>query len=829
MSRTTVDFGIDLGTTNSSIAVLRDNGPEVIRTNDNSEITPSFVWMDKAGELHVGLRARNRGIEDVGNSFFEFKGEMGTDVDKTFERSARRVKPYDLSAEVLKSLRSDVRQRTGEDLTASVITVPAAFELVQCNATKRAAELAGITHSPLLLEPVAAALAYGFRRENDRAFWLVYDLGGGTFDAAVIQMKEGMIRVVNHEGDNHLGGKLIDWAIVDRLLAPALTNEFALTDFNRSNKKWEPTFFKLKYAAEQAKISLSRSPTDEIVIPHLCGDDHGNPVEFEYLLKREDVERLAEPFILRSINIAKSVLAAKQLGIEHVEKVILVGGPTLMPYIRARLADERDGLGLPLDFENDPLTVVSRGAAIFAGTQLVDSPVRHHATIGQYLVELDYKPVGSDIEPLIGGRVVSGDGEPVSGLTIEFLNSKTRWRSGKITVVSNGTFRATLYAEKGGPNIFAIELRDSVGTSLVSIPNQITYTVGLAATDPPLIHSIGVAQANGETHFFFEKGTALPARRRFLHRQAYHVHKGRDDEFIRIPVVEGEHSRADRNQQVELLEISGMKLRRDVPPGSEVEVTIEIDQSRLIKASAYIPILDEEIEVVLKLEKGIPDAADLLSDAKRQKERLLKLRQKANEIGEEGPLEILSRIDDEEIEREIEGSLTVVEGNPGEAIRCQHRLLDLKVANDQLEDTLDIPSLRQEAANEIAWTAEVVNESEDDERSFQRLRRDLELVMNGQPIDVEILRRKIDEMNALRFRIQMAKPEWWVGYFEYLSQQKEKMTDQVQASMFITQGQRSINSDDLEALKSACRQLLNLLPLAEQDKAHGYGGTTVQQ
>src|SRR5262249_25245134 len=161
--------------------------------------------------------------------------------------------------------------------------------------------------------------------EGKKSFWLVYDLGGGTFDAAIIQVRDGMIQVVNHGGDNQLGGKLIDWRIIEDLLLPTLKREYHLPDFNRSNKRWLSAFAKLKKATEEAKIRVSRDKSAEIFIESLCLDANGEQVQFEYELSRADVARLAETFILRSINICKKVLSESRLGAQSLEKVLLVG------------------------------------------------------------------------------------------------------------------------------------------------------------------------------------------------------------------------------------------------------------------------------------------------------------------------------------------------------------------------------------------------------------------------------------------------------------------------------------------------------------------------
>src|SRR5262249_12822885 len=199
---------------NSAVAVLRGVDTEVVKNNDDRDPTPSAVGIDRRARMYVGRVARERAELDPDNTSLEFKLRMGAaDPVKRFAASGRELTAEQLSAEVLKSLRGDVRQRHGVELTAAVITVPAAFDLSACEATRRAGALAGLTTTPLLQEPTAAAFAYGFQREQD-ARWLVYDLGGGTFDAAVVQVRDGELTVLTHRGDNFLGGKLIDWQIV---------------------------------------------------------------------------------------------------------------------------------------------------------------------------------------------------------------------------------------------------------------------------------------------------------------------------------------------------------------------------------------------------------------------------------------------------------------------------------------------------------------------------------------------------------------------------------------------------------------------------------------
>ena len=317
--RTTIDYGIDLGTTNSAIAVLQGVTMEIIKNNADADITPSAVSIDKRGAVHVGQRAKNRIIDAPDDAYVEFKRRMGSEHVYHFKSSGQSHRPEDLSAEVLKSLRADVQQRRGESVEACVITVPAAFELHQCAATRKAAQLAGFKESPLLQEPVAAALACGFQADKQKAYWLVYDFGGGTFDAAIIKAEEGTIHVVNHGGDNFLGGSDIDWVIVEQVLAPRLLAEFPLPDFTRGNPAWRAVFAKLKRAAEIAKIDLSRGERATLESCKFANNGSGE-LEFECELTRAEVVKAAEPVIRRSVEICKRVLKEKNLSKRRLRK-----------------------------------------------------------------------------------------------------------------------------------------------------------------------------------------------------------------------------------------------------------------------------------------------------------------------------------------------------------------------------------------------------------------------------------------------------------------------------------------------------------------------------
>jgi molecular chaperone DnaK len=825
MSRLTIDYGIDLGTTNSSIAVAEKNGPRIIRNNDNWQFTPSVVWVDRNGALRVGLSAKERVAGDPDNGAAEFKSMMGKAYAKTFARLNRSMKPEELSAEVLKSLKDDVRRDTGEDLEAAVITVPAAFDQPESEATRRAAQLAGIKISPLLQEPIAAALSYGFQNESNKAFWLVYDIGGGTFDAAVIHVQDGLIEVVNHGGDNDLGGKLIDWAIVEELFVPALESSFSFPDFRRGEKRWLGAFAKLKLLAEKAKITLSKDLSYELAGEYICVDDSGEPAQLDMTITRSQLERLIDPLLTKSLNICKNVLKEKHLGPGDIAKVILVGGPTVTPYFRQVIPDLKHGLGISIDCSVDPLTVVAQGAALFASSQKASRTIAEPRK-GEFNVLLEYKPVGNDTEPLVGGRVSGSGTQSFAGYSIRLTNPDSRppWESGRLPLSGEGSFIANLRAERGSQNTFHVELFDPHGAKVSVSPTTFSYTVGIVITDPPLPHDIGIAMANNKMDVLFKKGTPLPAKIRTDHRTTVPLRRNDPNSQLKIPFVEGNNAvHADLNRKIGNLIIEASNLNRDLPIGCNVEIRLEIDSSRLMKGTALISDLDQEFPIRIGgIVKPEPVLKDLKDEFKAQRQRLQTAKEAAD-AADENIVPELEKLEKEDTVNEVARLLSAGD-DPETSQRCENRMLVLKSALQRIEDAIEGPKLILEAKQELEWTAEITQgATPEDQKAFSLLKPELEGAIYG---DLETLRRKVDEMSQLRFRVLARTPEYWIHYRDYLLEHDDEMLDQAQAKLWFSHADRAINNGDIEALRTACRQLWSLLP--KQQQLRGYGGGTVR-
>ena len=814
MNRSTIDYGIDLGTTNSAVALLKGTITDIVKNNRDNDITPSAVYINKHGQIHTGLNAKNRLGDDLSEDdvYIEFKRRMGTAHKYEFKTAGQTMSPEQLSAEVLKGLRGDIQQRLGEEIQSAVITVPAAFEQKQCAATRTAGELAGLYQCPLVQEPVAAALAYGYQSDVTKEYWLIFDFGGGTFDAAIMKAEDGTIAVVNHGGDNHLGGSEIDWAVVEQLIIPAIEGEFNLPDFKRGNKRWRTAMAKIKNSVELAKIQLSRSDTTYLEGCHIKDAD-GEIVEIEHKLTRASLVSVAEPFIMSSVDICKRVLKEKNLAPNAIEKVVLVGGPTLAPYFREILQSK---LGISLDFSVDPLTVVARGAAVFAGTQRIEGKAAPKAAAGQYQLELRYKPVGIDDDPTVRGAVSVPEGHSLDGFTVEFVNQQTHWRSGKVPVKDSGKFRVDLRAEKGEKNDFAIELLDSTGARQTCVPDSISYTIGLAISEQPIIHNISVALANNEADVFFKKGEPLPAKATRIYRSTHAVQKGSADHILNVPVVEGEVDLADRNSLLGKLTISGAEVRRDVPAGSEVEVTIHMDASRIIRAKAYIPMLDEEYEALIDYNTAAPDPARLKEEYNDEMKRLRALRENAENADDADAEGILDGIDDVARIEAIERLVSAAEADPDAANNAEKRLLEVKVELDKAENSLKWPALVAEANTALDELQKLVEEHAPQHQGrLDQLREQVTDLISQKRS--EALQKKMEQIADLHREVLFDQPGFWLGFFNYLLEDRAKMSDQSAADRLINQGQQCIQKGNVPGLRNVVAQLLGLLPQEEAE------------
>ncbi|MDI6809842.1 MAG: Hsp70 family protein [Candidatus Eisenbacteria bacterium] len=616
--------------------------------------------------------------------------------------------------------------------------------------------------------------------------------------------KTGRTAVVNHGGDNYLGGSDIDRMLIDKLIIPALAKDYNFPELSRANKRWRATLARLKNQAEAAKIQLSRS--DSAFLECKLEHAEGQSVDFESKLTRNALVEVAEPFVLRSVDICKRVLQEKNMAPSAIEKVILVGGPTLAPHFREIL---RGQLGIQLDHSVDPLTVVARGAAVFAGTQRIETAGAPKAVAGQFVLDLKYKPVGADEDPTVRGEVRAGSDSSVEDFTIEFVNQKTHWRSGKIPLRTDGRFKLNLLAEKGGQNTFGIELFDASGTKQIVHPDSLTYTVGMAISEQPFCNAVAVALANNEKEVFFKKGDAYPATHSYRgFKTTYALRKGESGDMLRIPVVEGNEEKADWNRKLGELVIVGAQIRRDVPVGSDIEVTLHAKGPGSLLAKAYLPLLDEEFEAVIDYNTKDPERRLLQEQYDAEAKRLEDLADKASEADDNANA-LLEKVPDME---EVSALLEAAKGDPDSANKAEKRLLELRIQLDKAEDLLKWPALVTEAKKALDELDTLIEQhgNNDHRERAEKLREQIDELVEQKRS--EPLRKKMEQLADVHREILFDQPGFWLGFFNYLLHERAKMSDQQSAERLINQGRQCINGGNVQGLRNVVAQLLGLLP-----------------
>jgi molecular chaperone DnaK len=349
--------GIDLGTTNSVVAVLEGGEPTVIANAEGARTTPSVVAFAKNGEVLVGQSAKNQAVTNVDRTIRSVKREMGTSW-KTGEIDGKRYTPQEISARVLQKLKRDAETYLGEPVIEAVITVPAYFEDAQRQATKEAGEIAGLNVLRIVNEPTAAALAYGLDKGETEQTILVFDLGGGTFDVSLLEIGDGVIEVKSTAGDNKLGGDDWDERVVKHLVQT----------FNVSNgidlSKDKLAMQRLREAAEKAKIELSGAQSTNINLPYITAGAEG-PLHLDVTMTRAEFQRLTQDLLDRTKAPFNQAIRDAGVSVADIDHVVLVGGSTRMPAV-SDLVRELTGGKEPNKGVN-PDEVVAVGAALQAG------------------------------------------------------------------------------------------------------------------------------------------------------------------------------------------------------------------------------------------------------------------------------------------------------------------------------------------------------------------------------------------------------------------------------------------------------------------------------
>lgn len=823
------DCGIDLGTTNSCIAVPdSDNGCEVVQSG-LTNVTPSAVMINKKGVMVVGERAYNTvKAEDLA---VQFKRQMGSDKIITFVSSGITKTPIELSAEVLKKVRADAQNRYGRDFLDAVITVPAAFKTLQSEATNKAAEMAGFRHVILLQEPIAAAVAYGARPDAQDKNWMVYDYGGGTLDVAIISTRNGRLSVINSDGDNYFGGTDIDRMLYRDIVLPSLQNLYSLDDaLDESTIEGRCNVRQILLGCEQCKIELS---TAQEVRFHLRNedyeleDDDGNIVDFdsfECIITRSQFESLIGDTVERSISIAKKALEGAGLTPAQLDKIILVGGSSRFPLVQKRLAEV---FSTELDCSIDPMTVVARGAAIYAATQVLDVEDTYQAEAGEVSFQITYDPITSAGKTEIVGKIASDTKTCVHRVNISRANKGATWSSGWIDVEyitgddgsKFGVFIADVALQPNTLNSFVITPQDDKGNTLPSVGGQFSIRhneTSLKMSAPPAPMSLGVMIEDPKTGYAMidvvvKKNTPLPAKAERTYRTTKPLDPDENDE-IRIEIFEGENvDNPIANSHTGAVTVRSSAMAESVPKGSEVEISIEIDENRIIHITGYIPSQDYEIPEETLRSAG---AIDLEEALEKMEERIQQAETSVQQMKNNG-------VDVSAIEEELESikdsyddTLDNVENDEASASNLINRFDEVETKIIRTERSEQQDKKKEASESRFARAKEQIETFGDDDQKaeFEDLREQLKNATNSQEEDYII--QKIDQLG---FEAMTWNFDYMSFIFNKILSNDNRFTNRGQADYWKGKAREAVRNHSISDLRKAIFSLFDLLPSGAND------------
>ncbi|MEM7293346.1 MAG: Hsp70 family protein, partial [Pseudomonadota bacterium] len=606
--QSTIKYGVDLGTTNSALAILDGNTVKLVSNAAQQKTTPSAVYIrGKIGanlDVVVGEEAK-LAIMQQQVVFTEFKRELGKDPKKIY-RSPKapddKFTAEDLSGFVLREIRNMVALHGDlPPASAIVVTIPAAFEDPQKDETIAAAYAAGFAHVELVPEPEAAALAYGRSADTSKnPIWLAYDLGGGTFDAALLQGEDGVFTVIDHLGDRNIGGKDLDVAIMNELVIPKLPEAARSVFADPEAPEWNA----LKGLVEKAKIELSTRDQAAIYFDAFNDISKLDPVE----LNRSEVDALQVQVFGPTLEICARLLAKNNLEADHIEKIILIGGPTQSSFLRTMIEhgaiDAKNqvhykGLGVETDASIDPMTAVASGAAIIAaGRRYEHSDEVSDANPQAVRVTVEAPARSLEEDELVAGALTGADDFTNWTLRIirEASGSMGAWESDTIPLSAAGKFASNVILNDG-LNTFLVNVLDPDRNLVVGEYRfEILKDVGIG--DRTLERGIGVADHEGNTVWIFEKGHPLPEgsdRSNALLELSTTValQRGVSGAAVQVPVVAGEYAKAALNRQIGLFTAEATDVPVDIPESALVRVEASLDVSGRYDADAYLEDFDD--------------------------------------------------------------------------------------------------------------------------------------------------------------------------------------------------------------------------------------------
>lgn len=828
MARNKIDYGIDLGTTNSAICRMEKGEPVVIKTDVLKDTMPSCVSVNKKGSITAGDKAYNTMKQDkrrgtntwligASNTYVEFKRTMATNTNYVCTNKNCNFTSEELSAEVLKTLKSFV---TDETFSSVVITVPAKFTVNQKTATMEAAKMAGFRHCELLQEPIAASMAYGVSSDEKNGIWMVFDFGGGTFDAALLKVEDGIMQVFDTEGDNYLGGKNLDYAIVDNIIVPYLKQNYSIDNIWRDAAKKEILRDAMKTYAEDAKNQHSFKDHEDIIsdLGDFGEDEDGEEIELDLTLTQAQVFDIFRPYFQKAVDICKNLIQRNNLNGSQLTKLILVGGPTHCPLIRQMLKEQ---VTPNVDTSIDPMTAVATGAALYAST--LDADVSDNdIKVGTVKLDISYESTTVEMSEFV--PVCLTDGSTLNKVFVEFVRGDKAWSSGKVEINSNGDV-VELNLLEGKANAFNISCYDDNGNSLPCFPNEITIIQGYVVGAAPLPYNIGIGIWNEEKKRSvitmvkgMEKNKPLPATgvvKRNL-KTSNQLRPGVSSDILTVPVyqtddfTEAEGKPASHYEYVADVVITGDEVDTFIPEGSLVNITLKADSSEQMKIEVHFLATDITIEKILDTGKKqtIEDANNQINKGFAEADASIET------LAESG-------IGVNDLRSEL-ASLRTDNENTMEKKEVLKHLRDLLRKIEELDAGTEWQRIEQELREEFDKLEKAQNDlgNEKSAQLVNQLRTQTDNAIRSK--DEQIGRQVLEQVHSLFFQLTMLYQ--CMGIIRYCNERFTSMhwKDSSRARQLVNRGMEQINNNPTtEGLRQITAELLGLMPKEDADNVGG--------
>jgi molecular chaperone DnaK len=592
--------GIDLGTTNSAICSYDGSETRIWKSPEQNDVTPSALYIDRRGNKYVGKRAYDSAPHSPDNSAMLFKRLMGTSTPVHLSAVNLTKTPEECSAEVLKVLFGYLPEEIRNDTdTGTVITVPAAFNQMQKDATMQAAKMAGIGKVALMQEPVAAVMSVVRTRNTDGKF-LIFDLGGGTLDIAIAESTSGRVSLLAHGGIAMCGGRDFDRVLLDNVVRPWLLENFALPEDFSVNPNFKSLIRLASWATERAKIELSAREDTVISLSETearVRDLDGAEIFLDIPLQRDIYNKLIAERVDEAIESARETLNKAGLSPHDLERIVFVGGPTNYKPLRDKVAFET---GIPGNTDVNPMTSVAEGASLFAESIDWSSQNRSRkSTRGQISsgtelkLTFNYIARTSDIKAKIAVQLV---GLADSGSEFQVDCVDTGWTSGRLPLKHGATIELAL--TRNGANIFKAFVFDSVGGLISLEQDEIIITRTAASVDSiPASHSIGIEvleKLGGRPilEYLVSAGDSLPKKGKKIFKAAESLKSGATGS-LNLKLWEGEiRDPITDNRPIGALKISGSDFDDGViPAGAELVCEYEILDSGNINIEVSVPCI----------------------------------------------------------------------------------------------------------------------------------------------------------------------------------------------------------------------------------------------